>query len=77
MDADGKGGGQAKALKAVRPVYFDGAFVDTPVYDRSKLRAGETIAGPALIEQRDSTTILEPHSKIEIDEYHNMIMETV
>ena len=51
--------------------------LDTSVYDRSKIQTGETITGPALIEQRDSTTVLEPDSKIEIDEYHNMIMEIV
>jgi N-methylhydantoinase A len=77
IDSSGHSQSQRNALKGVRPVYFDGAFVDTPVYDRSKLRSGETIVGPALIEQRDSTTILEPDSKIKIDEYHNMIMETV
>ena len=68
---------QNNALKLVKPVFFDDAFLDTPVYDRSKFQTGETITGPALIEQRDSTTVLEPDSKIEIDEYHNMIMEIV
>ena len=33
---------------------------DTPFYDRTQLRAGNVIAGPAVIEQLDSTTVLPP-----------------
>jgi len=33
---------------------------DTPFYDRTRLRAGNAVAGPAVIEQLDSTTVLPP-----------------
>ncbi len=45
-----------------RDVYFDeaGGFVETPLYARDRLRAGHRMAGPAIIEQMDSTTVLPP-----------------
>jgi len=76
MDASQSDRTRGDALKTTRPVFFDDAFLDTPVYDRSRLRSGETISGPALIEQRDSTTVVEPGSEITCDEYHNMIMKS-
>ena len=43
-----------------RPVYFEDGFVDCPVYERELLGAGIRIDGPAVIEQPDSTTVVEP-----------------
>jgi N-methylhydantoinase A len=63
------------ATQGHRAVYFDGTFVDTPVYERTKIPAGGIIHGPAIIEQRDSVTVLEPDSKIQVDPYHNLVME--
>ncbi len=63
------------SIKGTRPVYFDNAFIDTPVYERSRIPVGETIYGPAIIEQRDSVTVLEPNSKLQVDPYHNLLME--
>lgn len=63
------------AIKGTRPVYFDNAFIDTPVYERGKIPVGETIYGPAIVEQRDSVTVLEPDSKLQVDRYHNLVME--
>jgi N-methylhydantoinase A len=53
-----------------RPVFFESAqaFVDCPVYDRRHLGAGHVIAGPAVIEQFDSTTLLHPDQRAEVDE---------
>ncbi|WP_041840943.1 hydantoinase/oxoprolinase family protein [Actinoplanes friuliensis] len=41
-------------------VYVDGAFVDAGLYDRLKLRAGDVIAGPAIVAEMDSTTLVLP-----------------
>lgn len=48
--------------KAVRSAYFEekGGHLDTPIYERSQLPAGAQIDGPAIIEERESTTILIP-----------------
>jgi N-methylhydantoinase A len=43
-----------------RPVYFDGAFHDTAILDRSSLSESHGAAGPAVIEEPTTTTILPP-----------------
>jgi N-methylhydantoinase A len=43
-----------------RPVVFAGGAVDCPVYQRDDLVVGQTIAGPAVIEELVSTTIVHP-----------------
>ena len=56
-----------------RPVYFgETGWVDTPVYDRDALAPGTTFAGPAIVNQLDSTTVVPPHSRAEIDEWLNI-----
>jgi N-methylhydantoinase A len=50
-----------RALMFVRRTTFDdGATYDTPRYDRSRLLAGNTLDGPAIVVQRDSTTLVPP-----------------
>ncbi len=53
--------GEASALGS-RPAYFPEAdgYVDTPIYDRYGLAAGRVIEGPAIIEERESTTVIPP-----------------
>lgn len=59
--------------ESVRPVYFgEEGWVDTPVYDRTKLGAGATFEGPAIIDQLDSTTVVPPRTRAEIDEWLNI-----
>jgi len=54
-------GGTAQAARiGERPVVFDGAFRATPVYERALLPAAAAIAGPAVIEEAGSTTIVPP-----------------
>lgn len=58
-----------------RPVYFaDEGWLDTPVYDREELAAGTHFAGPAIINQFDSTTVVPPFARAEIDEWLNIRM---
>jgi N-methylhydantoinase A len=58
------------ALKGTRRAYFAeaGAFVDTPVYDRYSLGAGASLAGPAIIEERESTAVLGPGAHLGVDD---------
>jgi N-methylhydantoinase A len=59
-----------------RRVWFAAdAALDTPVYDRAALMPGDTIAGPAVIEQLDSTTLLFPGDRAAVDPYLNLIVE--
>ena len=41
-------------------VYVQGEFADAAIYDRLKLRAGDVIAGPAIVVEMDSTTLVLP-----------------
>jgi N-methylhydantoinase A len=65
------------ALKEKRRVYFAGTerFEVCGVYERSRLGRGETITGPALIEQIDSTTLVEPNSVCTVDRFGNLILK--
>ena len=72
-----KGGPEpdAAAFRGKRPVYFDSTgFVDTPTYDRPALKAGNRIAGPALIEEHASTTVAHPGDAIEIDAFGDLVI---
>jgi N-methylhydantoinase A len=56
-------------------VHFAGAgFVACPIYDRDLLPEGAAIAGPAIIEQMDTTTVLFPSQRIDRDAMGNLIM---
>ncbi|HET7037918.1 MAG TPA: hydantoinase/oxoprolinase family protein, partial [Thermomicrobiaceae bacterium] len=60
--------------KGARPVYFPelGGFHDTPVYDRYRLRPGDTLSGPAIIEERESTVVVGPKGTVTVDPYRNL-----
>lgn len=56
--------------KERRRVWFESTgWVDTPVYDRDELAPGSTFPGPAVIDQLDSTTVVPPGCRAEIDEW--------
>ena len=60
-------GNASNAVKARRPVYFEAVgFVVSSVFDRAGLAAGMHIAGPALIEEESSTTLLPPGERAEV-----------
>jgi len=70
-------GSAAPAPVTTRPVWFDenDDAVDTPIYNRDDLAAGVTVDGPAIIEQVDSTTVVPPGVKAEIDPWLNIRMQ--
>ncbi len=61
-----------KARSGSRPVYFDEGFIDTPIYEHSKLSPGNRIVGPAIIEAQNTTLPLHPGQLLTIDSYHNL-----
>ena len=65
------------ARKGHRPVYFPetNGFADCAVYDRYRLRAGDRFAGPALVEERESTVVIIPDSNACIDRDGNIIVD--
>jgi N-methylhydantoinase A len=68
--------GQTPAPSSRRPVWFDAATagLDTPVFERSDLPAGFVFAGPAVVEQVDSTVLVPPGCTAEVDKYLNIII---
>jgi N-methylhydantoinase A len=57
---------------ATRPVWFDGGWRDTPIYRRERLAAGVTLEGPAIVEQLDATTVIEPGDHVRVDALGNL-----
>ncbi|GBC69595.1 Acetophenone carboxylase gamma subunit [archaeon HR01] len=53
-----RGVDSSEAFKGSRKVFFQGDTVDFKIYDRWKLKAGSRIAGPAIVEQMDTTTLI-------------------
>jgi N-methylhydantoinase A len=63
------------ALRGKRKVYFGGRFHPAPTFWRSALLAGNRIAGPALVEEYASTTLLMPGDVLEVDAFGNLGIE--
>ncbi|MFT6773291.1 MAG: N-methylhydantoinase A, partial [Paracoccaceae bacterium] len=59
---------------ARRPVHF-GAWMDTPIYDRATLTPGMHFSGPAIIEQADTTSVIEPGLRAQVDAFLNILVE--
>jgi N-methylhydantoinase A len=59
----------------LRKVYVGGTEADCPVYSRGALPLGFRFNGPAVVEQRDTTTWVEPGSAASVDEAGNLIVE--
>jgi N-methylhydantoinase A len=52
---------------------MEGGFRKTPIYQRASLP--QQLVGPAIIEQLDCTTVLEPGNKLTIDKLGNLLIE--
>ena len=57
-------------------MWFDDAYVRTPIYDRYRMAVGERVDGPAIVEERESTTVVGPDSHARVAEDGSLIMET-
>jgi len=64
----------AAAVIEQHRAYFDGSFSSVNVYDRTRLRAGNRIRGPAIVIQMDATTVVHPNHTAEVDEYLNILI---
>ena len=66
----------ADAHRGSRAVYFaeSAGYVETPTFQRAQLVAGNRIAGPALIEEYASTTVLHPGDVLEVDAFGDLVI---
>jgi N-methylhydantoinase A len=65
-----------KAVIAKRKVFFEqnNDYIETPVYRRERLKAGNVINGPAVIEQYDATTVVYPDWIASVDRFGNIVL---
>jgi len=63
--------GLKAAVKSVRPAWsaLAGDFVPHTVYDRYRLFAGASFSGPAIVEERESTTVVGADASVRVDEH--------
>jgi N-methylhydantoinase A len=66
------GGSAELAIDRHERVHFDGEWHDTPIYERTQLAPGHTLAGPAIVEQEDSTSVIEPGWTGTVDDAGNI-----
>jgi len=74
IDPSGRKSRLADAQTDTRPVYFDGGFHDTPVYQREALPVDASFDGPAIVEQMDTTILVEPGDHVTSDDEGNLII---
>ena len=63
------------AAPACRDVWFDGCWRPTAIHQRLALPVGTVISGPAILEQPDATTLVDPGMTARVDDWGNVIIE--
>jgi N-methylhydantoinase A len=66
------GTGAGPARTAVRDLYADGRWHSAAVYARDRLRPDDRIEGPAVVQQVDATTVIEPGAAAVVDKIGNL-----
>jgi N-methylhydantoinase A len=66
-----------EAVKADRAIYLPeyGKLASVPVYDRYQLAPGAYLAGPAIVEERETTIVLGPRARARVDPFQNLVVE--
>lgn len=68
--------GKPRSLREAgrRRVWFAEGWLETPVWRREELPLGAEFDGPAIIEQLDATTVIEPGNKVRVDALGNLVV---
>ena len=69
---DGKSAQDCKI--GTRTVWAEGAFHEAGLYDRLSLAVGEYVAGPAILEQPDTTIFVDPGLAATVDAFGNLVI---
>jgi N-methylhydantoinase A len=75
MHEQAREGDGSRAMVSTRRVYFEGQWLPTHVYDREQLRAGDSFAGPAIVTEYSSATVVPPGDVLRVDELRNLVIE--
>jgi N-methylhydantoinase A len=65
------------ALTGSRRVWFEEGWMNTPIYQRDRLPLNCEFVGPAILEQLDATTVVEPGDRARIDAVGNLVIKVV
>jgi N-methylhydantoinase A len=68
-------GDGSHAMIDTRHVYFDGSFQATRIYNRDLLRPGDIFAGPAIVSEYSSATVLPLGDVLRVDGLGNLVIE--
>ncbi len=65
-----------EAKNGERNVFFGKEYgiLNAQIYNRERLEPGHKIIGPAIVEQLDTTTVIQPEQEAAVDEYRNIII---
>jgi len=72
-----EGGSHAAADRGERLVWFGGGWRPTRIWNRLSLPVGAVISGPAIIEQDDATTVIDPGLVATVDRLGNLLVERI
>ena len=75
-DADAGGATEKRTLKGRRRAWVPGrgAFADVPVHDRYAMEPGTVVEGPAIVEEREATTIVPDACTLTVDAGRNLVL---
>ena len=68
-------GNGAGALRGEKSIYFEGEWVRARVFDRERLRAGDSFEGPALVAEYTSATVVPKGARVRVDGWRNLVIE--
>jgi N-methylhydantoinase A len=61
--------------RTTRRVFFRATgWVEAPVYERASLRPGQRASGPAIVEEREATTVVIPGVELSVDRWSNLVL---
>jgi N-methylhydantoinase A len=67
-----------EARRGIRRALFEGhGWCDCAVYDRYRLVPWAAFAGPALVEERESTCVIPPGAQVSVDKHRNLVIELI
>jgi 5-oxoprolinase (ATP-hydrolysing)/N-methylhydantoinase A len=71
--ADGEAPGVTPEARGVRTAYFpETGITEVTVFDRTKLPIGSVVEGPAIVEEAESTTVVNPGDRLTVDALGNL-----
>jgi N-methylhydantoinase A len=63
-------------IKGQREVFFaETGYAPCPVYNRYALKPGDTFRGPAVVEERESTTVIGADATVNVDQFLNLVID--